>query len=123
MCVSKLQLINGFYSCTCSSCLSRPTLGTHKNIVCRTGGTKNGWDSRPPKGDDFHCHICLFLAMTLVSEIVCLRIVTIILFVLLGILTIYVLYDALRRCKEVESRLTQELSEMALLTDVSDHED
>ena len=64
-----------------------------------------------------------FLAMTLVSEIVCLRIVTIILFVLLVILTIYVLYDALRRCKEVESRLTEELSEMALLTDVSDHED
>ena len=68
-------------------------------------------------------HLCLFLAMTLVSEIVCLRIVTIILFVLLVILTIYVLFDALRRCKEVEGRLTQELSEMALLTDVSDHED
>ena len=68
-------------------------------------------------------HLCLFLAMTLVSEIVCLRIVTIILFVLLVILTIYVLYDALCRCKEVESRLTEELSEMALLADVSDHED
>ena len=68
-------------------------------------------------------HICLFLAMTLVSEIVCLRIVTIILFVLLVILTIYVLYDALRRCREIESRLTEELSEMALITDVSDHED
>ena len=68
-------------------------------------------------------HLGLFLAMTLVSEIVCLRIVTIILFVLLVILTIYVLFDALRRCKEVEGRLTQELSEMALLTDVSDHED
>ena len=68
-------------------------------------------------------HLLFFLAMTLVSEIVCLRIVTIILFVLLVILTIYVLLDALHRCKEVESRLTQELSEMALLTDVSDHED
>ena len=65
MCVSKLQLISGVYSCTCSSCLSRPTLGTHKNIVCRTGGTKNGWDSRPPKGKevcqelDFHCQTSL----------------------------------------------------------------
>ena len=68
-------------------------------------------------------HLGLFLAMTLVSEIVCLQIMTIILFVLLVILTIYVLYDALCRCKEVEGRLTQELSEMALLTDVSDHED
>ena len=67
-------------------------------------------------------HICVFLAMALISEIVCLRIVTIILFVLLVILTIYVLYDALRRCREIENRLTEELSEMALLTD-SDHED
>ena len=67
-------------------------------------------------------HICVFLAMALISEIVCLRIVTIILFVLLVILTIYVLYDALRRCMEIENRLTEELSEMALLTD-SDHED
>ena len=67
-------------------------------------------------------HICVFLPMALILEIVCLRIVTIISFVLLVILTIYVLYDALRRCREIESRLTEELSEMALLTD-SDHED
>ena len=68
-------------------------------------------------------HLVLLLAMTLVSEIVCLRVVSILLFILLVVLTIYVLFDALRRCKEIEGRLTQELSEMALLTDVSDHED
>ena len=68
-------------------------------------------------------HLLLVLAMTLVSEIVCLRVVSILLFILLVVLTIYVLFDALRRCKEIEGRLTQELTEMALLTDDSDHED
>ena len=68
-------------------------------------------------------HLVLLLAMTLVSEIVCLRVVSILLFILLVVLTIYVLFDALRRCKEIEGRLTQELTEMALLTDDSDHED
>ena len=68
-------------------------------------------------------HLALVLAMTLVSEIVCLRIVSVLLFLLLVVLTIYVLFDALQRCKEIEGRLTQELTEMALLTDDSDHED
>ena len=68
-------------------------------------------------------HLALVLAMTLVSEIVCLRVVSVLLFLLLVVLTIYVLFDALKRCKEIEGRLTQELTEMALLTDDSDHED
>ena len=69
-------------------------------------------------------HLVLVLAMTLMSEIVCLRVVSILLFILLVVLTIYVLFDALQRCKEIEGRLTQELTEMALLTENdSDHED
>ena len=68
-------------------------------------------------------HLALVLAMTLVSEIVCLRVVSVLLFLLLVVLTFYVLFDALQRCKEIEVRLTQELTEMALLTDDSDHED
>ena len=67
-------------------------------------------------------HYCVFLVMGLISEIVCLRIITAILFVLLVILTIYVLYDALARCREIENKLTEELQEMALLTDLN-HED
>ena len=67
-------------------------------------------------------HLAIFLGMTLISEIACLRVVSVLL--LLVALTFYVLFDALQRCKEIEGRLTQELSEMALLTESdSDHED
>ena len=69
-------------------------------------------------------HLAFFLAMTLISEIACLRVVSVLLLLLLVALTFYVLFDALQRCKEIEGRLTQELSEMALLTESdSDHED
>ena len=62
--------------------------------------------------------------MTLISEIACLRVVSVLLLLILVALTFYILFDALSRCKEIEGRLTQELSEMALLTeDDSDHED
>ena len=63
-------------------------------------------------------HLAFFLGMTLIS------VVSVLLLLLLVALTFYVLFDALQRCKEIEGRLTQELSEMALLTESdSDHED
>ena len=69
-------------------------------------------------------HLVFFLGMTLVSELACLRVVSVLLLLLLVALTFYVLFDALQRCKEIEGRLTHELSEMALLTeDESDQED
>ena len=69
-------------------------------------------------------HLAFFLGMTLVSELACLRVVSVLLLILLVSLTFYVLFDALQRCKEIEGKLTHELSEMALLTaDESDQED
>ena len=68
-------------------------------------------------------HLAILLGMTLISEIACLRIVSVLLLLILVALTFYILFDALQRCKEIEGRLTQELSEMALLTEDSDHED
>ena len=69
-------------------------------------------------------HLAFFLGMTLVSELACLRVVSVLLLLLLVALTFYVLFDALQRCKEIEGKLTHELSEMALLTaDESDQED
>ena len=69
-------------------------------------------------------HLAILLGMTLISEIACLRVVSVLLLLILTALTFYILFDALQRCKEIEGRLTQELSEMALLTeDDSDHED
>ena len=69
-------------------------------------------------------HLAILLGMTLISEIAALRVLSVLLLLILVALTFYILFDALQRCKEVEGRLTQELSEMALLTeDDSDHED
>ena len=70
-------------------------------------------------------HLAIFLGMTLVSELACLRVVSVLLLLLLVALTFYILFDALQRCQEIEGRLTHELSEMALLTedDESDRED
>ena len=69
-------------------------------------------------------HLAFFLAMSLISEIACLRVVSVLLLLLLVALVFYVLFEALQRCKEIEGRLTHELSEMALLTESdSDHED
>ena len=98
--------------------------------MCGTCGTESGGDPKSLREKKFAKnlvfivkHLVLVLAMTLVSEIVCLHVVSILLFILLVVLTIYVLFDALRRCKEIEGRLTQELTETALLTEDSDHED
>ena len=68
-------------------------------------------------------HLAILLGMTLISEIACLRVLSVLLLLILVALTFYILFDALQRCKEIEGRLTQELSEMALLTEDSDHED
>ena len=61
-------------------------------------------------------HIVVILAMSLVTEIACLRLVTVLLLIVLIGLSFYVLYDALIRCREIESKLTHEISEMSLLT-------
>merc|ERR1712208_6820 len=68
-------------------------------------------------------HLAIFLGMSLISELACLRAVSIILLIVLVGLTFYILYDSLERCKEVEMRLTQELSEMAMITADSDDEE
>ena len=68
-------------------------------------------------------HLAILLGMTLISEIAALRVLSVLLLLILVALTFYILFDALEKCKEVESRLTQELSDMALLTEDSDHED
>ena len=68
-------------------------------------------------------HLVIILAMSLISEIACLRLITVILLIVLLGLSFYILYDALTRCREIESKLTHELSEMSLLTtDDSDTE-
>ena len=67
-------------------------------------------------------HLAIFLGMSLISELACLRVVSIILLIVLVGLTFYILFDSLERCKEVEMRLTQELSDMAMITSDSDDE-
>ena len=68
-------------------------------------------------------HLAILLGMTLISELACLRVLSILLLIVLVGLTFYILFDALERCKEVEMRLTQELSDMAMITQDSDDED
>ena len=68
-------------------------------------------------------HLVVILAMSLISEVACLRLVTVLLLIVLLGLSFYVLYDALVRCRAIESKLTHEISEMSLLTtDDSDTE-
>ena len=68
-------------------------------------------------------HLAILLGMTLISEIAALRVLSVLLLIILVALTFYILFDALERCKEVEARLTQEISDMTLLTEDSDNED
>ena len=68
-------------------------------------------------------NLVTFLGMSLISELACLRALSIILLIVLVALTFYILFDSLERCKEVEMRLTQELSDMAMITQDSDDED
>ena len=64
----------------------------------------------------------ILLGMSLVSELAALRVLTVILLIILVGLSFYILFDALERCKEVETRLTQEISDMTMLTEDSDDE-
>ena len=68
-------------------------------------------------------HLAILLGMTLISEIAALRVLSVLLLLILVALTFYILFAALQRCKEVEARLTQEISDMTLLTGDSDNED
>ena len=70
-------------------------------------------------------HLAILLGMTLVSELACLRVVSVLLLLVLIALSFYILFDALQRCQAIEGRLTHELAEMSLLTedDDSDRED
>ena len=67
-------------------------------------------------------HLVVLLAMTLVSELACLRVVSVLLLLVLIALSFYILFDALKRCQDIESRLTHEIAEMSLLTEDSDSE-
>ena len=62
-------------------------------------------------------HLVVLLAMTLVSELACLRLVSVLLLIILIALSFYILFDALRRCQDIESKLTHEIAEMSLLTE------
>ena len=68
-------------------------------------------------------HLAILLGMTLISELAALRVLSVLLLIILVGLTFYILFDALERCKEVKTRLTQEISDMTLLTGDSDNED
>ena len=61
--------------------------------------------------------------MSLVSELAALRVLTVLLFIILIALSFYILFDALERCKDVTTRLHQEMSDMHLLTHDSDDEE
>ena len=65
----------------------------------------------------------ILLGMTLVSELAALRVLSVLLLIVLVGLSFYILFDALERCKEVETRLTQKISDMTLLTEDSENED
>ena len=67
--------------------------------------------------------LTLLLVMSLVSELAALRVLTVLLFIILIALSFYILFDALERCKEVTTRLNQEMSDMHLLTHDSDDEE
>merc|ERR1711888_478873 len=68
-------------------------------------------------------HLVVILAMTLVSELACLRLVSVLLLIILIALSFYILFDALRRCQDIESRLTHEIAEMSILTEDEDDSD
>jgi len=64
----------------------------------------------------------ILLGMSIVTELAALRVLSVLLLIILVGLTFYILFDALERCKEVETRLTQEISDMTMLTE-GDSED
>ena len=67
--------------------------------------------------------IAILLGMALVSELSALRVLAVLLLIILIALSFYILFDALERCKEVTSKLNQEMADMMVLTRDSDDED
>ena len=67
--------------------------------------------------------LAVLLGMTLVTELCALRVLTVLLFIILIGLSFYILSDELERCKEVTTRLNQEMSDMHVLTHDSDDEE
>ena len=67
--------------------------------------------------------LTILVVMTLVSELAALRVLTVLLFITLISLSFYILFDALERCKEVTTKLNQEMTDMMVLTRDSDDED
>ena len=67
--------------------------------------------------------VAILLGMSLVTELAALRVLTVLLLIILVGLSFYILFDALERCKEVKTRLTQEISDMAMLTEDSEDEE
>ena len=67
--------------------------------------------------------IALLLGMALVSELSALRVLAVLLLIILIALSFYILFDARERCKEVTSKLNQEMADMMVLTRDSDDED
>ena len=65
----------------------------------------------------------ILLGMSLVTELGALRFLTVLLLIILIGLSFYILFDALERCKEVTTRLNQEMSDMHVLTQDSDDEE
>ena len=65
----------------------------------------------------------ILLGMSVVTELGALRVLTVLLLIILIGLSFYILFDALERCKEVTTRLNQEMSEMHVLTQDSDDEE
>ena len=65
----------------------------------------------------------ILLGMALVTELGALRVLTLLLLTILIGLCFYLLFDALERCKEVSTRLNQEISDMHVLAEDSENED
>ena len=65
----------------------------------------------------------ILLGMSLVTELGALRVLTVLLLIILIGLSFYILFDALERCKEVMTRLNQEISDMHILTEDSEDDE
>ena len=61
--------------------------------------------------------------MGLVTELGAWRVLTLLLLIILIGLSFYILFDALERCKEVTTRLNQEISNMHILAEDSENEE
>ena len=65
----------------------------------------------------------ILLGMALVTELSALRVLTVLLLIILVGLSFYLVFDALERCKEVTTRLNQEIADMHVLAEDSEDEE